>query len=110
MGISIQRKTLSTNTSSNPKTILAEDTGPFSTHVYHKLTPLLALGTPIYLFGPTESMPMLEKTFSLALSGTIAMHSWIGLNYVATDYVPKVSKALLGPSRVLVAGLSLVTF
>ena len=38
------------------------------------------------------------------------MHSWIGLNYVAADYVPKVSKSLLGPSRIVVAGLSLVTF
>ena len=29
---------------------------------------------------------------------------------MATDYVPKVSKALLGPSRVAIAGMSAVTF
>ena len=29
---------------------------------------------------------------------------------MATDYVPKVSKALLGPSRVAIAGMTAVTF
>lgn len=67
--------------------------------------------TPIYLFAPLDSLPsVVDKSFSLAVSGTIAMHSWIGLNYVAVDYVPKISKSLLGPSRVLVAGVSVVTF
>merc|ERR1712071_81727 len=105
----INPKSFSTS-SSTPKNILAADTGPFATHIYHKLTPVLAFATPIYLFAPTENIPMVEKSFSLLLSGTIAMHSWIGLNYIAVDYVPKVSKALLGPSRVVIAGLSLVTF
>ena len=32
------------------------------------------------------------------------------MNYVATDYVPKISKALLGPARVFNVGLGVVTF
>lgn len=39
----------------------------------------------------------------------MAAHSWIGLNYVATDYVPKISKSLLGPARVFNLALGLVT-
>ncbi len=50
------------------------------------------------------------KGFGVLLAGNISAHSWIGMNYVATDYVPKVSKALLGPSRVLIAGMTAVTF
>lgn len=32
------------------------------------------------------------------------------MNYVATDYVPKISKGLLGPFRVINAVLGVVTF
>lgn len=39
----------------------------------------------------------------------MAAHSWIGLNYVATDYVPKISKSLLGPARVVNLALGVVT-
>ena len=53
---------------------------------------------------------MVDKTFGILLSGAISAHSWIGLNYVATDYVPKFSKALIGPVRVVNAALGVVTF
>jgi succinate dehydrogenase hydrophobic anchor subunit len=53
---------------------------------------------------------IVNKLFGVGVSGAITAHSWIGLNYVATDYVPKVSKALLGPARIFNAGLALVTF
>ena len=32
------------------------------------------------------------------------------LNYVATDYVPKISKALIGPARIFNVVLGVVTF
>jgi len=106
----LSQKALSSTSSTPTKNILAADAGPLATHIYHKLTSILAFTTPIYLFAPTESLPFLEKSFSLALATTLSVHSWIGLNYVAADYVPKVSKALLGPSRVIVAGFSVITF
>ena len=46
----------------------------------------------------------------MLVATTVSAHSWIGMNYVATDYVPKVSKALVGPTRVFNAALGLVTF
>ena len=39
----------------------------------------------------------------------VTAHSWIGLNYVVTDYVPKISKAMVGPARAVTATLSAVT-
>lgn len=53
---------------------------------------------------------MVDKTFGILLSGAISAHSWIGLNYVATDYVPKFSKSFIGPVRVVNAALGVVTF
>lgn len=53
---------------------------------------------------------MFDKVFGVVLAANISAHSWIGLNYVATDYVPKVSKALLGPSRFAIAGMAGITF
>jgi hypothetical protein len=49
-----------------------------------------------------------DKALGLLLVGHIAAHQWIGMNYVATDYVPKVSKKLLGPARIVNAGLAAV--
>lgn len=53
---------------------------------------------------------MLDKSFGLLFATTISAHSWIGLNYVATDYIPKISKALVGPARIVNVGLGVVTF
>lgn len=52
---------------------------------------------------------MVDKTIGMALAVNIAAHSWIGLNYVITDYVPKVSKAMVGPARAVTAGIGAVT-
>mmetsp|Transcript_28153 Transcript_28153/g.40317 ORF Transcript_28153/g.40317 Transcript_28153/m.40317 type:complete len:91 (-) Transcript_28153:403-675(-) len=51
-----------------------------------------------------------DKAFGVLLSANIAAHSWIGLNYVARDYVPKVSYALLPPARILCAAVGAITF
>ena len=86
---------------------LRGDEGNLATHVYHGMTTGLALATPLMFFFPFEGLP--NKVFGLGVAGMVSAHSWIGLNYVATDYVPKVSKSLLGPSRVVCAGIGLVT-
>jgi succinate dehydrogenase hydrophobic anchor subunit len=50
---------------------------------------------------------LVDKAVGLLLTAHITAHQWIGMNYVATDYVPKVSKKLLGPARIVNAGISL---
>jgi succinate dehydrogenase hydrophobic anchor subunit len=35
-------------------------------------------------------------------------HGWVGLNYVATDYV-QISKAMMGPARIVNVGIAIVT-
>ena len=102
--------TSTTKSSANP---LEGDAGALATRVHHGMTVALAVLTPIYFIWPIDQDAKPSATNSLIgvlLSGNIAAHSWIGLNYVATDYVPKVSKALLGPARYVNAGIAVVTF
>lgn len=90
---------------------LNADSGNLGTHIHHNLSMGLAVLAPIWLLMPDSySDGFVGKGFGVLLAGNISAHSWIGMNYVATDYVPKVSKALLGPSRVLIAGMTAVTF
>lgn len=89
---------------------LEADSGSMATHGHHMMTMALAGLTPVYFLVPDSySDGIFNKVFGVALSATITAHSWIGLNYVATDYVPKVSKALLGPARIANAGIAVVT-
>eukprot|EP00536_Pseudo-nitzschia_multiseries_P000342 jgi/Psemu1/299998/fgenesh1_kg.5_\ len=102
------RRLLSDKPSSGP---LNADSGNIGTHVHHTLSMSLAVLAPIWFLMPDSySDGFVGKGFGVLLAGNISAHSWIGLNYVATDYVPKVSKALLGPSRVAIAGMTAVTF
>lgn len=102
------RRLLSTKPSSGP---LNADSGNIGTHVHHNLSMGLAVLAPIWFLMPDSySDGFVGKGFGVLLAGNISAHSWIGLNYVATDYVPKVSKALLGPSRVAIAGMTVMTF
>ena len=55
------------------------------------------------------SIGTVDKAMGLAIAVNVSAHSWIGLNYVVTDYVPKVSKAMVGPARFVSAGIGLVT-
>lgn len=90
---------------------LEADAGGLATHVHHTISLALAALTPVYFMVPDDYTDgMINKVFGVGMSGAIAAHSWIGLNYIATDYVPKVSKALLGPSRIVSAGIAAVTF
>lgn len=90
---------------------LEADSGKLATHTHHAISTALLGLTPAYFLVPDSYTDgIFNKLFGVGLSATITAHSWIGLNYVATDYVPKVSKALLGPARIANAGLAVVTF
>lgn len=102
--------TNSTTTTPSKSVLLEADTGVLGTSIYHTVNSLLTVGTMIYLLAPPSfTEGVVDTTFSLLLSVGIGVHSWIGLNYVAVDYVPKVSKALLPASRVACAGMGVVT-
>lgn len=95
---------------STATSILESDTGALGTRIHHHMTSLLGVLTPVYFLTPDNYTDgFFSRTVGLMLSVNIAAHSWIGLNYVARDYVPKVSAALLGPARVANLGLSLIT-
>lgn len=99
--------TKATSTSTGPTQVLEADSGKFATHIHHHMTTFLVFATPLYFVMPTPDM--VDKAVGSALAVTIAGHSWIGLNYVATDYVPKISKSLLGPARLVNAAIGVVT-
>lgn len=93
---------------------LQGDAGNIATHFHHKVTTFLAVITPFYFFAPEAIIPSNEEsTLNKALGTLIALnisaHSWIGMNYVVTDYLPKVNKAMVGPARAVVAGMSGIT-
>jgi len=108
--ISHRSNSTSTTTKRNSSAI-AGDTGKKATHLHHHMTTALAVATPLYLFTPTSYTDgLVDKSFGILLASTISAHSWIGMNYVATDYVPKISKGLIGPVRVFNVVLGVVTF
>lgn len=82
--------------SSNP---LEADSGGLATRVHHGLMMSLAVGAPIYWMLPQDSS--VSRGLGVVLGGSIAAHSWIGLNYVATDYVPKGMKRIVWCVRLL---------
>lgn len=86
--------------------ILEADHGPLSTHVNHRISQFLAVATPVMFLMPVSDTAM-SKTFGLLVAANISTHAWIGLNHVASDYVPKISKGLLPPFRYVNAGIGL---
>mmetsp|Transcript_18573 Transcript_18573/g.23381 ORF Transcript_18573/g.23381 Transcript_18573/m.23381 type:complete len:145 (-) Transcript_18573:160-594(-) len=89
---------------------LEGDAGNLATHVHHKMTTILSIVTPIYFLSPDSiTTGIVDKSVGLLLAFNVSAHSWIGLNYVVTDYVPKVSKGLVGPARAVTAGIGAVT-
>jgi succinate dehydrogenase hydrophobic anchor subunit len=98
------------NSSSGTTSLLESDTGALGTKVHHLMSTSLALLTPVYFLTPDRFTDgAVSRGFGTLLSINAAVHSWIGLNYVARDYVPKISYALLGPARIAIVGLSIVT-
>lgn len=93
------------------KALEGDSLGTLATRGHHAMTTSLAVLTPLYFMVPDSYTDgFMNKMFGVLLTANITAHSWIGLNYVCTDYVPKVSKALLGPSRYVNAALAVVTF
>ncbi|KAL7532776.1 hypothetical protein ACHAWF_004241, partial [Thalassiosira exigua] len=67
--------------------------------------------TPTYVLVPdTYADGVVDKVLGSTLAALIAGHLWIGMNYAATDYVPKMSKALLGPAWIFNVALGAVAF
>jgi hypothetical protein len=73
------------------------------------MTTFLVGATPLYFLIPMEGFGVLDPVFGTVVAAAVAGHSWVGLNYIATDYVPKISKSLLGPARIANAALGAVT-
>jgi hypothetical protein len=99
------------NPATSPRNPINADAGPLATRIYHSLTTSLLFLSPLYCIMPMSWSrdTILGKTFEMMVATMITVHSWIGLNYVATDYVPKISKALLLPARYMTAGMSVIT-
>jgi hypothetical protein len=91
--------------------VLDADAGALATRIHHGISGSLLLFTPfLFIIPDSYTDGTFNKVFGTALSGSIAVHSWIGMNYVARDYVPKISYALLGPAKVVNAAMALITF
>lgn len=95
--------------SSKSPSPLEGDSGALATHGHHAMTTFLVGATPLYFIFNTSGFGVVDEVFGTILAATIAGHSWVGLNYVATDYVPKVSKNLVGPARIANAAFGVVT-
>jgi succinate dehydrogenase hydrophobic anchor subunit len=101
---------LNSTKSAGPQFVEA-DSGALATRAHHVMITSLAVATPIYFMVPDSYTDgIVNKAFGVLLSANVAAHSWIGMNYVCTDYVPKVSKSLVGPSRLFNVGLAAITF
>lgn len=55
------------------------------------------------------SPSIINLPVDLLLGLALPLHAHIGMSYVITDYVPKLSKGLMGPARVALLGLTGVT-
>jgi succinate dehydrogenase hydrophobic anchor subunit len=98
---------LSSSSKRPPVSPLEADAGGLATHAHHHMTTFLMVATPVYLFVPAGEI--VDKLFGAALAVVISAHTWIGLNYVAADYVPKISRSLLGPARIVNAAIGVTT-
>ena len=73
---------------------------------------LFAVSDPLYLFALHGAYANIipDQSISLFVATAVARHSWIGMNYVATNYVLKISKGLVGPVRIFNAALGMIIF
>lgn len=86
--------------------ILNADTGPLATKTYHKIN-LCIMGLTPVAFALSPSVLNLPVDVLLGLA--LPAHAHIGMSYVITDYVPKLSKSLVGPARVALLAVTGVT-
>mmetsp|Transcript_21193 Transcript_21193/g.31381 ORF Transcript_21193/g.31381 Transcript_21193/m.31381 type:complete len:116 (-) Transcript_21193:126-473(-) len=78
------------------------------------MTTFLSVVTPLYFLAPESIIPsdgssILNSVLGTAIAINVSAHSWIGMNYVVTDYIPKINKAMVGPARIFTAVISGVT-
>ncbi|GMI35362.1 hypothetical protein TrCOL_g6346 [Triparma columacea] len=86
--------------------LLKSDEGSLATSTYHKVNMAIMALTPVaFALSPS----MINMPVDLALGLALPLHAHIGMSYVITDYVPKVSKGLLGPARIVLLGVTGVT-
>ena len=72
--------------------------------VYHRVNLALLGATPVAL--ATDST-FLSFPVDMGLAVMFPLHGHIGMNYVITDYVPKLfSKAAVGPARAIMVGVT----
>ena len=86
--------------------LLNADSGSQATSGYHKINLAITALTPLaFALSPSPLSMPIDILMGLALP----IHAHIGMNYVITDYVPKLSKGAVGPARIFMLGLTGVT-
>ena len=72
--------------------------------VYHRVNLALLGATPVAL---ATDNTFLSFPVDMGLAVMFPLHGHIGMNYVITDYVPKLfSKAAVGPARAIMGGVT----
>lgn len=80
-----------------PRFIAADTDGKIAVKLYHKLNVGLLAATPAAL---VLDYSVLSTPVDIGLAITFPLHGHIGMNYVMTDYVPKMlGKSALAPAR-----------
>eukprot|EP00640_Fibrocapsa_japonica_P006172 CAMPEP_0113934276 /NCGR_PEP_ID=MMETSP1339-20121228/1620_1 /TAXON_ID=94617 /ORGANISM="Fibrocapsa japonica" /LENGTH=118 /DNA_ID=CAMNT_0000936005 /DNA_START=221 /DNA_END=577 /DNA_ORIENTATION=+ /assembly_acc=CAM_ASM_000762 len=84
--------------------VLKADQGALATKLFHYSSWIMPAAVPLALYmGPC--MPL-----DLTLGLLLPIHGHIGMNYVVTDYAPKIlPKSLWGPTRYAVLGVTLLS-
>ena len=103
--------TSSSSSGNKTNPFLHADTGPLSTRIHHNLTIAQAVVFPLFFFAPDDGA--LSKTLGVILATSFSTHTWIALNYIAADYVPKIfwpSKTALPKARVGIFGIAALMF
>lgn len=91
--------------------MMEADAGALSTRFYHGTALLMGVMAPVYFLVPDSYTDgPVNKIFGLLLTANFTAHSWIGMNYIAVDYVPKISKSLLLPFRYVNLGMAALMF
>ena len=85
---------------------LNADSGSMATSIYHRVNTATLVLTPIAFLVPSSlSLPV-----DLSLGVLFPVHGHIGLNYVVTDYLPKIAPiSMLPAARMAVMGITGVT-
>jgi hypothetical protein len=106
----IRQSSRSKSSSAGGHSVLEADAGALATRAHHHMTTALAVLTPlVFLVPDSYTDGIVNKGLGVFFALNVAGHSWVGLNYVATDYVPKISKALMGPARIVNVGIAVVS-